>query len=167
MPFLLADVCLIFRFLEILNLTYGPGPYSPGPLGPYGSGPFIIWKNFLSKLCSMTIFEMHTASRACLLYASGAVCFLDMVLKHIWLRKFFQINCPEPYGPGAYGPGPFISRGQNLQKASGSTGQFSTIMYLQRMWYVWSLSDKRVELVKAVWSGFVSTSSEFTISSKL
>ena len=46
---------------------------------------------------------MHTALAACLLYAPGAVYFLDMVLEHIWLRIFFKTNNGTgPYGPGAY-----------------------------------------------------------------
>ena len=66
-----------------LASTYGPGPYGPGPLGPYGPGPLIILKNILSQICSRTIFEMHAAPGACLLYAPGAVCFSNMVLAHI------------------------------------------------------------------------------------
>ena len=55
--------------LEILALSYGPGP-------------FIIRKNFWSQICSRTIFVMHTAPGACLLCAPGAVCFSIMVLEH-------------------------------------------------------------------------------------
>ena len=49
-----------------------------------GPEALIIWKKFLSQICSNTIFEMHTTPRACLLYALWAVCF------------HFK------YGPGAY-----------------------------------------------------------------
>ena len=53
--------------------------------------PLIIWKNILSQICSRIIFEMHTAPEACSKYAPGAVCIQIMLLKHIWLRIFFQI----------------------------------------------------------------------------
>ena len=42
-------------------------------------------------------------------------CAFQIVLEHIWLKKFFQIkngpapyfpNGPGQYGPGLYGPGP-------------------------------------------------------------
>ena len=66
------------------------------PPEPYGPGPFIIWKNFLNQICFKTIFEMHTAPGACVLYAPGSVCFLNMVLEHIKLRIFFKIiKSPE------------------------------------------------------------------------
>ena len=56
---------------------------------------------------NMTLFEMHTAPGAYVLYAPGAVCFSNRVLEHIWLRIFFKIiNGRGPYGPEAYGPGP-------------------------------------------------------------
>ena len=85
----------------------------------YGPVPIIILKNILSQICSRTISKKHTASEANIKHAPGAVCILNMVLVHIWLRKFFQvINGIGPYGPGAYGPGPnAISQGPNLQKA--------------------------------------------------
>ena len=85
------------------TISYAPGPYGPGPL--------IILKNFLSQICSRTIFEKHTAPGAYSKHASRAVCISNMVLEHIWLRKFFQIiNGPGPYGPD------YKSR-PNLQKA--------------------------------------------------
>ena len=80
---ILTVVYLFRRFFEILALTYVPGPYGPGPL--------IIWKNFLRQICSRTISKKHTAPRACFLHAPGTVCFSNMVLVHIWRRKFFQI----------------------------------------------------------------------------
>ena len=62
-----------------------------------GPGPLIILKNILSQMCSRTIFEKHTAPGAHSKHAPGVVCISNMVLKHIWLRKFFQImNSPEP-----------------------------------------------------------------------
>ena len=71
-------------FLEILASTYG-----------YGPGPLIIWKDFLSQICSRTIFKMRTAPGACLLYALGAVYFSFSI--------FFKIiNGTVPYGPGPY-----------------------------------------------------------------
>ena len=42
----------------------------------------------------------HTAPEAHSKHAPGAVCISNMVLEHIWLRKFFQII----NGPGACGP---------------------------------------------------------------
>ena len=97
-------------FFAILTSTYGPGPYGPGPLGPYGPGSLVILKNILNLICSRNIFEKHTAQRAYSEHAPGAVCILNMVLEHIWLRKFFQIiNGPEPYG--------YKSRPQQIQKA--------------------------------------------------
>ena len=67
-------------------------PHTPF-LGQCPPGLMIInWKNFLNQICSRTIFEMHTAPRACLLYAPGAVCFLNMILEHIKLRMFFKIT---------------------------------------------------------------------------
>ena len=76
---LFRKLTVMFRgFLEILASTYGPGP-----LGPYGPGPFIIWKNFLSQICSRTIFEIHTAPVVRLLYAPGSVCFSNKVLEHV------------------------------------------------------------------------------------
>ena len=66
------------------------------------------------------LFEMYTAPEACLLYAPVAVCFLNMVLEHIWPRIFVKIiNGPGAYGPGAYGSEPWswtINGGQNLKK---------------------------------------------------
>ena len=49
------------------------------------------------------LFEKHTAPEAYIKHAPGAVCISDMVLEHIWLRKFFQII------------NGLIRRGQNLQ----------------------------------------------------
>ena len=78
--------------------------YAPGPYGPV---LFIILKNILSQICSRTISEKHTAPGAYSKHAPGAVCILDMVLEHIWLKKFFQIiNGPGQNGPEPYGPGP-------------------------------------------------------------
>ena len=38
--------------------------------------------------------------------APGEVYISNMVLEHIWLRKFFQtMNGPGPYGSRQYGPG--------------------------------------------------------------
>ena len=51
-----------------------------------GPEALIIWKNFLSQLFSRTIFEMHTAPGACLLYASGAVCC------QIWSWSIFHLE---------------------------------------------------------------------------
>ena len=40
---------------------------------------------------------MHTAPEACMLYAPGAMYFLNMVLEHIYLRLFFKItSCQGP-----------------------------------------------------------------------
>ena len=50
---------------------------------------------------------MHTAPGVCLLYASGAVCFSNMALDHIYLKTFLKII------NGLYG------RGQNSQKTRG------------------------------------------------
>ena len=78
--------CLVC-FCEILVSTYGPG-------------------------CSRTIFKKHTAPGAYSKHAPGAVCISNMVLQHIWLRKFFQImNSPGPQdlnGPGPYGPASMV-----------------------------------------------------------
>ena len=52
------------------------------------------------------IWKACTAPEAYSKHAYGAVCILDMVLEHIWLRKFFQI---------------MNSRGQNLTKAMSSS----------------------------------------------
>ena len=100
------------RFLEILALTYG-------------RGPFIIWKSFPSQLCFRTIFEMHTAPGACLLYAAGAVCFSNMVLEHMQLRIFFKIYkwsldhrvLMLQAGMVLDNKSRLISRGQNLKRA--------------------------------------------------
>ena len=59
----------------------------------------------------MAIFEKHTGTGADSKHAPGAVCISNMILEHIWLRKFFQI---------INGPGPYltVSRGQNLKKTN-------------------------------------------------
>ena len=54
-------------FLVILASTYG--------LGPYGSWTIHYLKEFLSQICSRTIFEMHGAPEACLLYAPQQYAF--------------------------------------------------------------------------------------------
>ena len=77
-------------FFEILASTYGPGPYGPTPL--------TILKTNISWICSVSIFEQHTAPDECRKYAPGEVCIYYMVLEHIWLRKFCQIiNGPGPW----------------------------------------------------------------------
>ena len=49
------------------------------------------------------MFEKHTAPGAYSKHAPGAVCISNMVLEHIWLKKFFQIiNGRGPCGPGPY-----------------------------------------------------------------
>ena len=54
-------------------------------------------------------FEKHTAPGAHSKHAPGAVWISEMILEHIWFRKFFQIM---------NGPGPWtINQGQNHQKA--------------------------------------------------
>ena len=96
-------------FWGILGSTYGPGPHAPGSYAPepYGPGPLTIWKSIPSQICSRSIIWIHASLGACLLYAPGAVCILNMAREHIWLTIFFQIiNGPGPYGPGVYGPGP-------------------------------------------------------------
>ena len=74
-----------FFFVEILALTYGPGPVAPGQYAPgsYGPGPLIIWKNILSQIYSRIMFEMLTAPGACSKHAPGAVCIQVMLLEHI------------------------------------------------------------------------------------
>ena len=70
----------------------------------YGLGPSIIWKNILSQMNTnnkKNITRMHTVPEAHLLLAPGAVCI--MILEHICLRKFFQINIS---GTGPVSPGP-------------------------------------------------------------
>ena len=100
------------HFLEILASTHGPGLCGPRPLWSWWSWTIrTLWswtihnlKEFLSHICSRTIFEMHThcsssmfaiftapGALACLLYAPGAVCFSSMVLEHIYPRIFFKI----------------------------------------------------------------------------
>ena len=81
-------------FLVILALTYGPRPYGPEPLGPYGPGPFIIQKNFLGQIRSRTIFEIHSAPGACLLYAPMQYAF------QIWSWSIFIIFFKIINGPG-------------------------------------------------------------------
>ena len=73
-------------FLEILASTYGPGP-----LEPYGPGSLIILKNILSWICSMTIFEKHTALGAHSKHAPGAVCISNMVLSIFELENSFRL----------------------------------------------------------------------------
>ena len=56
-----------------------------------GPGPLIILKNILSWICSRTIFENHTAPGAYSKHTPGAMYILNIVLEHVWLKKFFQI----------------------------------------------------------------------------
>ena len=62
--------------------------------GQYGPGPLIILVDFLSQTCpsqAHAYIEKHTAPRAYSKHAPGVVCISNIVLKHIGLRKFFQI----------------------------------------------------------------------------
>ena len=67
----------------------------------YGPGPLIRAINNLEEYSkfkwSRNIIEKHTAPWAYSKHAPGAVCISNMVLEHIWFRKFFQImNGPRP-----------------------------------------------------------------------
>ena len=102
-----SHIKISVRIFEILASTYGLGPYAPGPL--------IILKNNLSKTCSKTILEKHTAPGAYIKHAPGAVCISNMVLEYIWLRKFFQII--NDSGPWSW----TINWGQNLYGKMAAT----------------------------------------------
>ena len=58
----------------------------------------VILKNILSLICSRIIFKKHTAPGAYNKHALGAVCISNMVLEHIWFRKFFQFMTISPGG---------------------------------------------------------------------
>ena len=73
-----------FSFLSA-SLRIWPWPMVQGP------GPITIWKNFINQICSRTISENYTAPEAYRKHAPGTVCTSNMVLEHIWLKKFFQI----------------------------------------------------------------------------
>ena len=87
--------------------------------------PLIILKNVVSQICFRAIFEINTASGACLLYASRAVLISNMLHQdHMWNQHCSRI-IDRPYYRAKITPkllivGPSIMTGF-LWKLSGAT----------------------------------------------
>ena len=110
-------------FFEIFASNYGPGPN---------------FEEYL-KFNILDHIVKHTAPGAYSKHAPGAVCISNMVLKHIWLKKFIQIiNGPGPCGPGAWSW--TVNQCQNLQKACWiSLNLLQTKRFVTDMSFIFSL----------------------------
>ena len=74
------DGLLFYKWLKYCSTKRLKSMLVKSAPGPYGHGPLIILKNVISRICSRTIFEKHTAPGTYSKHATGAVCI------QIWSR---------------------------------------------------------------------------------
>ena len=83
----------------------------------------------------VTYLKKHTAPRAYSKHAPGAVCISNMVLEHIWPRKFFQIiNGLGPYRP-------YVKAKISKKPSEQQSGELVWKQYLYNIGWQWGLYE--------------------------